>query len=230
MAGFHAIDGARIPSMIRSLPPSTFAMDLKWGFSLIRGTTRSAEIGPKTGPTLTRRPALATARERQNPRHSRDSRSGASRTRTGDLLGAIHFGGGAEGRGWPGNVVLEPNRVGAGDREGRLMFPGCSLSVPRMPRQGPHLAASPAAAVTVPREPGWEVQDLATFATAYSPARPDGRGPYRLRRGSPEDDYVRAAMVGDRVLCLGGLVRLGRAGARWLTIYAPLCLALGVKP
>jgi hypothetical protein len=69
-----------------------------------------------------------------------------------------------------------------------------------------------------------------TFATAYSPARPDGRGPYRLRRGSPEDDYVRAPMVGDRVLCLGGVVRLGRAGARWLTIYAPLCLALGVKP
>jgi hypothetical protein len=227
MAGFHAIDGARIPSMIRSLPPSTFAMDLKWGFSLIRGTTRSAEIGPKTGPTLTRRPALATARERQNPRHSRDSRSGASRTRTGDLLGAIHFGGGAEGRGWPGNVVLEPNRVGAGDREGRLMFPGCSLSVPRMPRQGPHLTASPAAAVTVPREPGWEVQVSQRSPPPTVPRVPTGED--RIGSGV---EARKATTSGPRwsetAYCAS--VRLGRAGARWLTIYAPLCLALGVKP
>jgi hypothetical protein len=62
------------------------------------------------------------------------------------------------------------------------------------------------------------------------PRVPTGEDRIGLRRGSPEDDYVQAAMVGDRVLCLGGVVWLRRAGARWLTIYAPLCLALGVNP
>src|SRR5215204_3009983 len=50
---------------------------------------RSAEIGPKTGPTTKRQSALATARETPKPASLLASRDGASRTRTGDLLGAM---------------------------------------------------------------------------------------------------------------------------------------------
>src|SRR5215203_3161901 len=50
---------------------------------------RSAEIGPKTGPTTKRQSALATARETPKPASLLGSRDGASRTRTGGLLGAI---------------------------------------------------------------------------------------------------------------------------------------------
>jgi hypothetical protein len=46
-------------------------------------------LGQKTGPALKRWSPLATAAKRQNPRHSRDSLSGARGTRTPDLLGAI---------------------------------------------------------------------------------------------------------------------------------------------
>jgi hypothetical protein len=50
----------------------------------------------------------------------------------------------------------------------------------------------------VPNDHGWEVQDLGTLMTAYSPDRPAGRGPYRLRRGSPADKYLTAVVVGAR--------------------------------
>jgi hypothetical protein len=50
---------------------------------------RSAEIGPKTGPKNRRRAASATPPDASKPASELGSRSGASRTRTGDLLGAI---------------------------------------------------------------------------------------------------------------------------------------------
>jgi hypothetical protein len=56
---------------------------------MTRETMRSAEIGPKTGPKHRRRAASATPPDASKPASELGSRSGASRTRTGDLLGAI---------------------------------------------------------------------------------------------------------------------------------------------
>src|SRR5215213_11754319 len=62
---------------------------LRWRFLIRSETMCGAEIGPKTGPTISRPPSDATGLERKNPHRCRGSPSGASRTRTGDLLGAI---------------------------------------------------------------------------------------------------------------------------------------------
>src|SRR5919106_1321232 len=52
----------------------------------------SAEIGPKTGPKNRRRAAGATPPDASKPASQLGSSSGASRTRTGGLLGAIQRG------------------------------------------------------------------------------------------------------------------------------------------
>ena len=53
-------------------------------------------------------------------------------------------------------------------------------------------------ATSSPKGPGWEIQDLGTFDTCYSPARPHGAGPYRLRRGTERDVFVCVSVVGAR--------------------------------
>jgi hypothetical protein len=58
---------------------------------MTRETMRSAEIGPKTGPKNRRRAASATPPDTSKPASELGSRSGASRTRTGDLLGAMSW-------------------------------------------------------------------------------------------------------------------------------------------
>jgi hypothetical protein len=69
--------------------PPLRAKRLQMVLLMTRETMRSAEIGPKTGPTNRRRAASATPPDASKPASEVASRSGASRTRTGDLLGAI---------------------------------------------------------------------------------------------------------------------------------------------
>src|ERR687891_2884150 len=70
--------------------PLSPAKRLETGLLMRRTRCDSAEIGPKTGPKNRRRAAGATPPDASKPASQLGSSSGASRTRTGDLLGAIH--------------------------------------------------------------------------------------------------------------------------------------------
>src|ERR671916_994962 len=69
--------------------PLSPAKRLEMGLLMRRTRCDSAEIGPKTGPRNRRRAAGATPPDASKPASQLGSSSGASRTRTGDLLGAI---------------------------------------------------------------------------------------------------------------------------------------------
>src|SRR5918996_5970449 len=69
--------------------PLSPAKRLETGLLMRRTRCDSAEIGPKTGPKNRRRAAGATPPDASKPASQLGSSSGASRTRTGGLLGAI---------------------------------------------------------------------------------------------------------------------------------------------
>src|SRR5829696_3345183 len=140
---------------------------------------RSAEIGPKTGPTTKRQSALATARETPKPASLLGPPSGASRTRTGGLLGAIQ----------------DTQRLNVAILQGCLAHDG-QISVPKIARnlreftrvlaRGGVRVAKPQTANENGRQPGvrgWRDSWERTVTHSSAPAA-DGSSPGSRERAS----------------------------------------------